>query len=181
LHIAEDHFLVETINPDTGEALPAGEEGELVFTTLTKKGMPMLRYRTRDISKIMTEKCSCGRTHARMMRVHGRSDDMLIIRGVNVFPSQIEYAVMCFSELATQYLIVVDRPGALDTFVVKVELSEKASKDPKIDKATLKAEIEKRIHIVTGISAEVEIVKPCELPRTEGKAKRVLDLRKGKM
>ena len=181
LHIAEDHFLVETINPDTGEVMPVGEEGELVFTTLTKKGMPMLRYRTRDISKIMTEKCSCGRTHARMRRVHGRSDDMLIIRGVNVFPSQIEYAVMCFSELATQYLIVVDRPGALDTFVVKVELSEKASKDPKVDKAMLKSEIEKRIHIVTGISAEVEIVKPCELPRTEGKAKRVLDLRKGKM
>ena len=141
----------------------------------------MLRYRTRDISKIETAPCKCGRTHARMMRVHGRSDDMLIIRGVNVFPSQIEFAVMCFAELATQYLIVVDRPGALDTFVVKVELSEKASKDPKVDKAILKAEIEKRIHIVTGISAEVEIVKPCELPRTEGKAKRVLDLRKGKM
>jgi phenylacetate-CoA ligase len=116
-----------------------------------------------------------------MMRVHGRSDDMLIIRGVNVFPSQIEFAVMCFSELATQYLIVVDRPGALDTFVVKVELSEKASKDPKLDVNALKADIQKRIHIVTGISADVEIAKPGELPRTEGKAKRVLDLRKGKM
>jgi phenylacetate-CoA ligase len=181
LHIAEDHFIVETINPDTGEVLPAGQEGELVFTTLTKTGLPMLRYRSRDISKIQTEKCPCGRTHARMMRVHGRSDDMLIIRGVNVFPSQIEYAVMCFSELATQYLIVVDRPGALDTFVVKVELSDKASKDPKTDKNALKNEIQKRIHIVTGISADVEIVKPSELPRTEGKAKRVLDLRKGKM
>ena len=116
-----------------------------------------------------------------MMRVHGRSDDMLIIRGVNVFPSQIEYAVMCFSELATQYLIVVDRPGALDTFVVKVELCEKASKDQALDKKALKADIQKRIHIVTGISADVEIVKPGEIPRTEGKAKRVLDLRKGKM
>jgi phenylacetate-CoA ligase len=181
LHIAEDHFIVETINPDTGEVLPFGEEGELVFTTLTKTGLPMLRYRSRDISKIETEKCTCGRTHARMMRVHGRSDDMLIIRGVNVFPSQIEYAVMCFSELATQYLIVVDRPGALDTFVVKVELSDKASKDAQLDKNALKNEIQKRIHIVTGISADVEIVKPSELPRTEGKAKRVLDLRKGKM
>ena len=181
LHIWEDHFIVETINPDTGEVLSAGEEGELVFTTLIKTGMPMLRYRTRDISKITTEKCSCGRTHARMLRVHGRSDDMLIIRGVNVFPSQIEYAVMCFSELATQYLIVVDRPGALDTFVVKVELSEKASKDAQLDTNTLKAEIQKRIHIVTGITADVEIVKPGELPRTEGKAKRVMDLRKGKM
>lgn len=181
LHIWEDHFIVETINPDTGEVLPPGEEGELVFTTLTKTALPMLRYRTRDISKIETATCKCGRTHARMMRVHGRSDDMLIIRGVNVFPSQIEFAVMCFSELATQYLIVVDRPGALDTFVVKVELSEKASKDPNLNMNALKSEIQKRIHIVTGITAEVEIVKPGELPRTEGKAKRVLDLRKGKM
>ena len=181
LHIWEDQFIVETIDPDTGEVLQAGEEGELVFTTLTKTGLPMLRYRTRDISKICTEKCGCGRTHARMRRVHGRSDDMLIIRGVNVFPSQIEYAVMCFSELATQYLIVLDRPGALDTFVVKVELSEQAAKNPQLDKNALKNDIQKRIHIVTGISAEVEIVKPGELPRTEGKAKRVLDLRKGKM
>lgn len=181
LHVWEDHFIVETIDSDTGEVLPAGEEGELVFTGLTKTGLPMLRYRTRDISMVETEKCACGRTHARMMRVHGRSDDMLIIRGVNVFPSQIEYAVMCFSELATQYLIVVDRPGALDTFVVKVELSEKAAKDPHLDKNALKAGIQKQIHIVTGISADVEIAKPGELPRTEGKAKRVLDLRKGKM
>jgi phenylacetate-CoA ligase len=181
LHIWEDHFIVETINPDTGEVLPQGEEGELVFTALSKTGLPMLRYRTRDISKIYTEKCACGRTHARMERVTGRSDDMLIIRGVNVFPSQIEYAVMCFSELATQYLIVLDRPGALDTFVVKVELSEQASKNPQLDKKALLSDIQKRIHIVTGISAEVEIVKPGELPRTEGKAKRVLDLRKGKM
>ena len=181
LHIWEDHCIVETIDSDTGEVLPAGEEGELVFTGLTKMGLPMLRYRTRDISKIETETCVCGRTHARMMRVHGRSDDMLIIRGVNVFPSQIEYAVMCFSELATQYLIVVDRPGALDTFVVKVELSDKAAKDPGVDVNMLKSGIQKQIHIVTGISAEVEIVKPGELPRTEGKAKRVLDLRKGKM
>ena len=181
LHIWEDHFIVETIDPDTGEALPAGEEGELVFTTLTKTGLPMLRYRTRDISKIETSKCECGRTHARMLRVHGRSDDMLIIRGVNIFPSQIEYAVMCFSELATQYLIVLDRPGALDTFLVKVELSEQANKNPQLDKNGLKNSIQQRIHIVTGLTADVEIVKPGEIPRTEGKAKRVLDLRKGKM
>jgi phenylacetate-CoA ligase len=181
LHIWEDHFIVETIDPDTGKVLPAGEEGELVFTALSKVGLPMLRYRTRDISKVDTSICACGRTHARMERVHGRSDDMLIIRGVNVFPSQIEYAVMCFSELATQYLIVLDRPGALDTFVVKVELSEQAAKNPLMDKNALKNDIQKRIHIVTGISADVEIVKLGELPRTEGKAKRVLDLRKGKM
>jgi len=181
MHIWEDHFIVETIDPDTGEVLLAGEEGELVFTTLTKTGLPMLRYRTRDISKIETGKCKCGRTHARMMRVHGRSDDMLIVRGVNVFPSQIEYAVMCFSELATQYLIVLDRPGALDTFLVKVELSEQAAKNPQLDKNALKNSIQQRIHIVTGLTADVEIVKPSEIPRTEGKAKRVLDLRKGKM
>ncbi len=181
LHIWEDHFIVETIDPDTGEVLPAGEEGELVFTTLTKTGLPMLRYRTRDISKIIQEKCACGRTHARMMRVTGRSDDMLIVRGVNVFPSQIEYAVMCFSELASQYLIVLDRPGALDTFLVKVELTEQASKDTQLDQNALKRNIQQRIHIVTGLTADLEIVKPGELPRTEGKAKRVLDLRKGKM
>ena len=181
MHIWEDHFIVETIDPDTGEVLLAGEEGELVFTTLTKTGLPMLRYRTRDISKIETGKCKCGRTHARMMRVHGRSDDMLIVRGVNVFPSQIEYAVMCFSELATQYLIVLDRPGALDTFLVKVELSEQAANNPQLDKNALKNSIQQRIHIVTGLTADVEIVKPGEIPRTEGKAKRVLDLRKGKM
>ena len=181
LHIWEDNFIVETIDPDTGEVLNVGEEGELVFTALTKTGLPMLRYRTRDISKINSEKCECGRTHARMARVTGRSDDMLIIRGVNVFPSQIEFAVMCFSELATQYLIVLDRPGALDTFIVKVELSEQAAKNPQTDKNALKNDIQKRIHIVTGISADVEIVKLGELPRTEGKAKRVLDLRKGKM
>ena len=181
LHVWEDHFIVETIDPDTGESLPDGQEGELVFTALTKTGLPMLRYRTRDISKINREKCACGRTHARMNRVTGRSDDMLIIRGVNVFPSQIEFAVMQFPELAAQYLIVLDRPGALDTFLVKVELTDAASKNTQLDVNALKRNISQRIHIITGLSADIEVVKPNELPRTEGKAKRVLDLRKGKM
>jgi len=181
LHIWEDHFIVETIDPKTGEVLSPGEEGELVFTTLTKTGIPMLRFRTRDISVINPEKCMCGRTHARMMRIRGRSDDMLIIRGVNVFPSQIEYAVMSFPELAAQYQIVVDRPGALDTFAVKVELTEQAYKNKKLDKGVLKRDIQGKIHSVTGLSAEIEIVKCGEIPRSEGKAKRVLDLRKGKM
>jgi phenylacetate-CoA ligase len=181
LHVWEDHFIVETINPNTGEVLSEGEEGELVFTTLTKTGMPMLRYRTRDISKIDATPCKCGRTHARMTRVMGRSDDMLIIRGVNVFPSQIEHVVMGFSELAAQYLIVVDRPGALDTFTIKVELTEKATQSSQLDKTTLKSDIQKKIHIITGIYADVEIIQFGELPRTEGKAKRVLDLRIGKM
>ena len=146
LHIWEDHFLVETIDPETGEVLSPGEEGELVFTTLTKTGIPMLRFRTRDISVIAAEKCACGRTHARMIRVHGRSDDMLIIRGVNVFPSQVEVAVMSFPELAPHYQIVVDRPGALDTFAVKLELTEKASKNKRLDKDNLKRGIHGKIH-----------------------------------
>jgi phenylacetate-CoA ligase len=181
LHIWEDHFLVETIDPETGEVLSPGEEGELVFTTLTRTGIPMLRFRTRDISVVTAEKCACGRTHARMIRVRGRSDDMLIIRGVNVFPSQIEVAVMSFSELAAQYQLVVDRPGALDTFTVKVELTKQASKNKKLDKNALKRSIQGKIHSITGLSAEIEIVECGEIPRSMGKAKRVLDLRKGKM
>ncbi|MCL2691531.1 MAG: phenylacetate--CoA ligase [Candidatus Bathyarchaeota archaeon] len=181
LHVWEDQFIVETIDPDTGETLPDGEEGELVFTALNKTGLPILRYRTRDISKITREKCVCGRTHARMLRVTGRSDDMLIIRGVNVFPSQIEFAILQVPELAPQYLIVLDRPGALDTFLVKVELTEQAQQNIQLDLKKLKDNIQKRINIITGLSAVIEVVKPNELPRTEGKAKRVLDLRKGKM
>jgi phenylacetate-CoA ligase len=181
LHIWEDHFLVETIDPETGEVLSPGEEGELVFTTLTKTGIPMLRFRTRDISVIETEKCACGRTHARMIRIRGRSDDMLIIKGVNVFPSQVEIAVMSFPELAPYYQIVVDRPGALDTFAVKLELTEKASKRKKLDTNALKRNIQEKIHGITGLSADIEIVKCGELPRSEGKAKHVVDMRKGKM
>jgi phenylacetate-CoA ligase len=181
LHIWEDHFLVETINPETGEVLSPGEEGELVFTTLTKTGIPMLRFRTRDISMVDTETCACGRTHARMIRIRGRSDDMLIIRGVNVFPSQIEHAVMSFPELAAQYQILVDRPDALDTFAVKVELTEKACKNRSLNKNALRRDIQGKIHSVTGLSADIEIVKCGEIPRTEGKAVRVSDLRKGKM
>lgn len=181
LHIWEDHFLVETIDPETGEVLSPGEEGELVFTTLTKTGIPMLRFRTRDISVIDTKKCACGRTHARMIRIRGRSDDMLIIRGVNVFPSQVEVAVMSFPELAPYYQIVVDRPGALDTFAVKLELTEEASNNKQLDTNALKRNIQGKIHSIIGLSADIEIVKCGELPRSEGKAKHVLDLRKGKM
>jgi len=181
LHVWEDHFLVETIDSETGEVLAPGEKGELVFSTLTKTGMPILRYRTRDISVVETEKCACGRTHARMMRVTGRSDDMLIIRGVNVFPSQIEYAIMGFPELAAQYQIVLDRPEALDVFSVKVELSEKTSHNTQIDLDALKCRIVEKIHNITGLSpASIELMKPGEIPRTEGKAKRVVDLRSGK-
>jgi phenylacetate-CoA ligase len=181
LHIWEDHFLVETIDPKTGDVLPAGEEGELVFTTLTKTGLPLLRFRTRDISVIETEKCDCGRTHSRMMRVTGRSDDMLIIRGVNVFPSQIEYVIMGFPELAAQYQIVLDRPGALDVFTIKAELTEQTSKSTQEELNALKLRIRQKVSNITGISPIIELVKPGEIPRTAGKAKRVLDLRSGKI
>jgi len=181
LHIWEDHFLVEIIDPKTGDVLPAGEEGELVFTPLTKTGLPLLRFRTRDISVIETEKCDCGRTHSRMMRVTGRSDDMLIIRGVNVFPSQIEYAIMGFPELAAQYQIVLDRPEALDIFTIKAELTEQTSKSTQEELNALKLRIRQKVSNITGISPIIELVKPGEIPRTVGKAKRVLDLRSGKI
>jgi phenylacetate-CoA ligase len=180
LHIWEDHFLVETIDPKTGDVLSDGEEGELVFTPLTKTGLPVLRYRTRDISVVETEKCACGRTHSRMLRVSGRSDDMLKIRGVNVFPSQIEYAIMSFPEVAAQYQIVLERPGALDVFTIKVELAESSLQNKQLDLNALKSKILEKIHNITGLSPILELVKPGEIPRTEGKAKRVLDLRSGK-
>jgi len=181
LHIWEDHFIVETIDSETGEVLSPGEEGELVFTTLTKTGIPMLRFRTRDISVIETEKCACGRTHARMIRIRGRSDDMLIIRGVNVFPSQIEYVIMGFPELAAQYQIVLERPEALDVFTIKVELTEKTSQSTQEELNALKRRIRQKVQNITGLSPIIELVKPGEIPRTAGKAKRVMDLRSGKI
>lgn len=181
LHIWEDHFLIETIDPKTGEVLPVGEEGELVFTTLTKTGLPILRFRTRDISVIQTEKCECGRSHSRMMRIRGRSDDMMIIRGVNVFPSQIEYAIMAFPELAAQYQIILERPKALDVFKIKVELTEKSIDNTPEELAELKQKIKQRVSNITGLSPIVELVKPKVLPRSIGKAKRVIDMRSGKI
>lgn len=181
LHIWNDHFIVEVIDPNTGEALSPGEEGELVFTTLTKTGLPLLRYRTRDLTVLEVDKCACGRTHSRMMRVKGRSDDMLIVRGVNVFPSQIEYVLMQFPALASYYQIILDRPGALDVLALKVELTEEASKDERLDIDKLKKQVEEKIQSVLGIRAEIKLVEPGEIPRSAGKAQRVMDLRKGKM
>jgi phenylacetate-CoA ligase len=180
LHVWEDNFIIETINPETGEVLSEGEEGELVFTPITKTGLPLLRYRTRDLSMVETDMCPCMRTHSRIMRVSARSDDMLKIRGVNVFPSQIEYVIMGFPELATQYQIFVDRPDALDTFIVKVELTEQAGQNKQLDLRQLKQRIQSKINNVTGLNPDIEVAKYGEIPRTEGKAKHVFDNRKGK-
>src|SRR6201987_2123383 len=164
-HVNEDHFLVEVVDPRSGEPLPDGEVGELVFTTLTKEALPLLRYRTGDLASLTREPCTCGRTFARMSRVLGRTDDMLIIRGVNVFPSEIERALLAIPELEPHYQLVVERPGHLDELRVQVE----GTVDP--------AAVRTQLHSVLGLTAHVEIVPPGSIPRSEGKALRVLDRR----
>lgn len=179
LHVFEDHFLVETINPDTGEVVPPGEEGELVFTTITKEAFPLIRYRTRDISRLMPEHCKCGRTHARMDRVSGRSDDMLIIRGVNVFPSQIENVLVGIEGLEPHYQLIVGRDGTLDILEIQVEISEKVFADS--DEIRVLQKIERRIakdvKDYLGVTAKIKLVEPKTLQRFEGKASRVIDKR----
>jgi phenylacetate-CoA ligase len=180
MHVFEDHFIVEAIHPETGELLPFGEEGELVFTTITKEAFPLIRYRTRDISRLMMEPCRCGRSHLRMDRVTGRSDDMLIIRGVNVFPSQIEAVLMGVTELEPHYQLLVDRVGSMDTLEIQVEISEKIFSDS--DEVRYLQKIEKRlakdIKDYLGVTAKVKLVEPKSLQRFEGKASRVIDKRK---
>ncbi|MEN6374858.1 MAG: phenylacetate--CoA ligase [Smithella sp.] len=180
MHVFEDHFLVETINPETGEVLPPGELGELVFTTLTKEAIPLIRYRTRDISRLITVPCRCGRTSYRMDRVMGRSDDMLIIRGVNVFPSQIEAILVSIEGLEPHYQLIVDRVGNLDTLEVQVEVTE--SLFANADEMKVLQKMEKRIadnmKDYLGVTAKVKLVEPKSLQRSEGKASRVIDKRK---
>ena len=178
MHISEDHFLVECVNPETLEPVPDGEVGELVFTSLTKEAMPVLRYRTRDLASLDRSPCPCGRTGARMSRVKGRSDDMLIIRGVNVFPSQVEEALLRVEGTAPHYVIEISRPGALDEVVVKVEVRPGDFRDEMRQMVDLKDRIDREIHAVTGIRMTVELVAPNTLERSAGKAKRVLDHRK---
>jgi len=178
LHIAEDHFLVEIIDPNTLQPVGPGETGELVITTLTKEAFPMIRYRTRDLTRLMEEPCPCGRTMRRMARVMGRTDDMLIIRGVNVFPSQIEAVLFEIEGTEPHYQIVIDRKGALDDATVLVEVSEQMFFDQMKKQAELKETIKKRIASELGISAEVKLVEKKSLERFEGKAKRVIDNRK---
>jgi phenylacetate-CoA ligase len=178
LHIAEDHFLVEVVDPKTLQPVAPGEVGELVITTLTKEAFPMIRYRTRDLTRLIAEPCACGRTTRRMTRVMGRTDDMLIIRGVNVFPSQIEAVLFEIEGTEPHYQIVIDRKGALDDATVLVEVSEQIFFDQMKKQAELKETIKKRIASELGISAEVKLVEKKSLERFEGKAKRVIDNRK---
>lgn len=178
LHIFEDHFIPEIIDPETGEVLPYGEKGELVFTTITKEAFPLLRYRTRDISALYSEPCKCGRTLVRMERVSGRSDDMLIIRGVNVFPSQIESVLMNIEGVEPYYLLIVDRQGALDTLEIQVEVNERFFSDEVKRLQDLEKRIQEDIKDLLGVTANVKLVQPRSLQRSEGKAQRVIDRRK---
>jgi phenylacetate-CoA ligase len=177
LHIFEDHFIPEIIDPESEEVLPYNTPGELVFTTITKEAFPVIRYRTRDISILHPEPCRCGRTMVRMGRVRGRSDDMLIIRGVNVFPSQIESVIMEFDGIEPHYQLVVEREGRLDTLSVMVEVNERIFSDEVKNLQAMERNLEKSIKELLGVAAEVRLVEPKSIQRTEGKAVRVIDKR----
>ena len=180
LHIWEDNFLPELINPETLEPVSEGEPGALVFTTLTKEGIPLLRYLTNDISTLNSEKCNCGRSHVRMKKVIGRADDMLIIRGINVFPSEVEYELMKIEGVSENYQIIVDR-DILDTLTVKVELTPDAFSDKIADMENFKEKIERHLESTLQVHTNVEFVEPGRIERSVGKAKRVVDLRKDKI
>ena len=178
MHVNEDHVIPEIIDPATGEALPYGAPGELVFTTITKQGQPMLRYRTHDICTLSDAPCSCGRTTIRMGRLTGRTDDMLVIRGVNVFPSQIESVLIGISGVAPHYVLVAERQNNTDSLEVRVEMTEDMFSDTVSHIETLRKFITDSIKSVVGIHAKISLVPPKSIPRSEGKAKRVIDNRK---
>ncbi|HOL16903.1 MAG TPA: phenylacetate--CoA ligase [Bacillota bacterium] len=178
LHFSEDHFIPEIIDPATGEVLPEGATGELVITTITKEALPLVRYRTRDITSLNRQPCPCGRTHTRMAKVSGRSDDMLIIRGVNVFPSQVESILLEIGQTAPHYQLIVDRKGSLDTLEIWVEVSEQMFSDKVKGLEQLEKAIKTEIDNVLGVSATIKLVEPKTIPRSEGKAQRVIDKRK---
>ncbi|MFI3281165.1 MAG: phenylacetate--CoA ligase [Rikenellaceae bacterium] len=177
-HIVEDHIYPEIISPDTFEQLPYGEQGELVFTTITKEGIPLLRYRTKDLCSLIAEPCACGRTNVRMTRIVGRTDDMLIIRGVNVFPSQIEEVILDIEELEPHYLIVVDRVNNQDTFEVQVEVKASAFNDDISQMLEIKKRVSSRMHSMLGLNPAIKLVAPRTIERSMGKAVRVIDNRK---
>jgi phenylacetate-CoA ligase len=174
LHGWEDHFLFEVIDPDTGKPARPGEAGELVITTLTKQALPMIRYRTRDITRLTRERCACGRTHVRLKRITGRNDDMLIIRGVNVFPSQVEAVLVGLEGVAPHYQLVVERQGSLDALAIEVETARAMSED---EARNLERLVAHHVKSMIGVSASVVAKKPGEVPRSQGKAVRVRDLR----
>jgi len=176
-HINEDMFLVEVINPETGEVLPHGEKGEVVITTLTKEAMPVLRYRTRDISYLIDEPCICGRTSMRLANIQGRTDDMLIIKGVNVFPSQIESVVLGFPQVSPNYQLIVRRKNMLDNLEVVVELVDGSLLEKFSEVEKLEKQISEKIHSVLGLKVKLRLAEPRSIERTTGKAKRVIDLR----
>ncbi len=178
MHINEDHFIVETIDPDTGEVLPEGEQGEIVFTCITKEAFPLLRYRTRDIGILKREKCACGRTLIKMMKPAGRSDDMLIIRGVNVFPSQVESVLLQLGNTAPYYQLIVDRIDNTDVLEIQVEISPEMFSDTVKSLEDQEKIIKNAIDSTLGISAKIRLVEPKSITRTEGKAVRVIDKRK---
>ncbi len=178
MHILEDHFLPEIVDPDTFEPLPPGQPGELVFTTLTKEAFPIIRYRTKDISTLYTEQCACGRTLVRMEKVTGRTDDMLIIRGVNVFPSQVEHVLMGIEGVEPHYQIEVNRQGNLDTMSVLVEVSDNVFHDEIKILEVLTRKIQTEIKDLLGVTCSVKLVEPRTIQRSEGKAQRVIDNRK---
>jgi phenylacetate-CoA ligase len=178
MHINEDHFFPEIIDPETLQPLPHGETGELVFSTITKEGIPLIRYRTRDLTRLIYEKCECGRTLVRMEKCKGRSDDMLIIRGVNVFPSQVEAVLLQMSEVEPHYLLIVEREGALDTMTVMVEVQEQFFSDEIRKLQELRMKITGNLESTLGVSVNVKLVEPKTIERTAGKAQRVIDNRK---
>ncbi len=177
LHIGEDHFIPEIIDPESCAVLPEGEAGELVLTTITKEALPIIRYRTRDLTMLNTERCECGRTHARMAKILGRSDDMVIIRGVNVFPSMVESVLLNIPGVEPHYLLVADRKGNLDELEVHVEVSEQVFSDEVRKMESLGMLISKELESALGIAARVRLVEYKTIERSEGKAKRVIDKR----
>ena len=176
-HINEDHFYPEIINPETLEQLPSGQQGELVFTTLTKEGMPLLRYRTKDLCSLMEGTCACGRTSVRMSRIMGRSDDMLIIRGINVFPSQVESVILGMPEFEPQYMLVVDRQNNLDILQVQVEVRRDFFSDDLGRMLAMKKTLSDKLKSVLSISADIKLMEPNSISRSEGKSKHVIDKR----
>jgi phenylacetate-CoA ligase len=177
-HIFEDHFIPEIIDPNTLEPLPYGAVGELVFTPVSKEGMPLLRYRTRDLTRLHADKCACGRTLVRMEKCLGRTDDMLIIRGVNVFPSQVESVLLELAETSPHYQLIVSRENNLDSLEIKVEIDEQFWSDEVKVLEALRKRISHNISSVLGISATIRLVEPRSIERSEGKAKRLIDNRK---